>query len=161
MTRPENGVKAASVPEGIGRRLREERQRLGMNQTAFSEAAGTHRNTLVRYECGQRVPDTTFLTAIEQIGCDTSYLLTGTRRFTAKAASVGAADQIVDGVLAIGTKRSAEYRRGMLDVLRFRLEGERIQCPYREGTPQFDAYFAGNDRGHAVWRAMQQTEPAA
>lgn len=161
MTRPEIDAKAAAGPEGIGSRLREERQRLGMNQTAFADAAGMHRNTQVRYERGQRVPDTAFLTAIEQIGVDTAYLLTGTRCPTAKTVPLGAADQIVDGVLAFGTKRSAEYRRGMLDVLRFRLDGERLQCPYREGTPQFDAYFAGNDRGHAVWRGMQQAEPAA
>lgn len=70
--------------------------------------------------------------------------------------AVSVPDEIVDQVLAHGTKRSAEYRRGMLDVLRFRLEHQPIQCPYREGTSQFDAYFAGNDRGHAVWRAIQQ-----
>jgi hypothetical protein len=67
---------------------------------------------------------------------------------------MGGPEQIVDATLACGNKRSAEYRRGMLDVLRFRLQGVRIECPYREGTAQFDAYFSGNDRGHAVWRAM-------
>jgi hypothetical protein len=72
--------------------------------------------------------------------------------------AVSTPDEIVDQVLARGTRRSTEYRRGMLDVLRFRLERQPIQCPYREGTPQFDAYFAGNDRGHVVWRAMQQGE---
>lgn len=72
--------------------------------------------------------------------------------------AVSTPDEIVDQVLARGTRGSAEYRRGMLDVLRFRLEREPIQCPYRAGTPQFDAYFAGNDRGHAVWRAMQHGE---
>ncbi len=63
-------------------------------------------------------------------------------------------DQIVDGALAVGNRRSPEYRRGMLDVLRFRLEGLRIECPYKDGTAQFDAYFAGNARGHAEWRAL-------
>ena len=70
-------------------------------------------------------------------------------------------EQIVDSVLAIGTKRSTEYRRGILDVLRFRLVGDPIQCPYRESTPQFDAYFAGSDRGHAVWRTLQEAEKPA
>jgi len=113
------------------------------------------------YERGDRIPDAAYLSAIAAMGVDTSYVLTGKRQGSPEAARAAAADQIVDGVLAIGTRRSAEYRRGMLDVLRFRLDGERIQCPYREGTPQFDAYFAGNDRGHAVWRAMQRAEPAA
>lgn len=70
-------------------------------------------------------------------------------------------EQIADQVLARGTRRSIEYRQGMLDVLRFRLLRQPIQCPYREGTPQFDAYFAGNDRGHAVYRAMLQGEATA
>jgi len=63
-------------------------------------------------------------------------------------------EQIVDSALAVGNRRSSEYRRGMLDVLRFRLEGLRIECPYQEGTAQLDAYFAGNARGHAEWRAL-------
>ena len=63
-------------------------------------------------------------------------------------------EQIVDKALSVGDRRSAEYRRGMLDVLRYRLEGAPILCPFSEGSAQFDAYFAGNDRGHCVWRAM-------
>lgn len=63
-------------------------------------------------------------------------------------------EQIVEAVLSHGNKRSAEYRQGMLDALRFRLEGQRIKCPYREGSVLFDAYFAGTERGHAEWRAM-------
>lgn len=49
-------------------------------------------------------------------------------------------------------KRSHAYRRGMLDTLRFRLEGAPIRCPFLQGTAEFDAYFSGNDRGHGVWR---------
>lgn len=67
----------------------------------------------------------------------------------------GRAEQIVDDVLSHGDRRSPEYRRGMLDVLRFRLEGVRIAVPYRLGTAQADAYFAGNERGHHVFRGMQ------
>lgn len=63
-------------------------------------------------------------------------------------------DQIVDGALAIGNRRSPEYRRGMLDVPRFRLEGLRIECTFKDGTAPFDAYFAGNERGHAEWWAL-------
>lgn len=62
-------------------------------------------------------------------------------------------EAIVDVAKRNGDKRSAEYWRGALDVLRFRIEAVRIQCPYPEGTAQFDAYFSGNERGHALWRA--------
>lgn len=70
-------------------------------------------------------------------------------------------EQIVEQALALGSRRSAEYRSGALDVLRFRLEGRRICCPFREGTAQFDAYFAGNDRGHVLWRELKEQECTA
>lgn len=62
-------------------------------------------------------------------------------------------ESITAATLAMGTHRSAEYRAGLLDVLKFKMRGERIHCPYREGTASFDAYFAGNTRGFAVYRA--------
>lgn len=65
-------------------------------------------------------------------------------------------DCIADAALAHGDPRSREYRAGLLDVLKFKLQGDRIECPYRAGTAQFDAYFAGNDRGFAEWRKLQQ-----
>jgi hypothetical protein len=65
-------------------------------------------------------------------------------------------EQIVDHAVSVGNRCSAEYRRGMLDVLRFRLEGVRIECPYHQGTAQFDAYFAGNNRGHGLWRDLKE-----
>jgi hypothetical protein len=65
-------------------------------------------------------------------------------------------EQIVDAVLAHGDRRSPEYRRGMLDVLTYRMQGVRIQVPFELGTSQADAYFAGNERGHAVWRDLKE-----
>lgn len=65
-------------------------------------------------------------------------------------------ETIVDAALAVGDKRSPEYRQGVLDVLKFRLEGQRIKCPYEAGTAQFDAYFAGNERGHNIARTLRE-----
>lgn len=65
-------------------------------------------------------------------------------------------EQIVADAKQVGDRRSAEYWRGVLDVLRYRVHGERIECPYQEGTVQFDAYFAGNDRGHALMRMQRE-----
>lgn len=62
-------------------------------------------------------------------------------------------ETIAAAALAYGTPRSAEYRAGLLDVLKFKLRGEPIHCPHRAGTAQFDAYFAGNARGFDVYRA--------
>lgn len=69
-------------------------------------------------------------------------------------------EQIVADAKQAGNRRSAEYWRGALDVLRYRIHGERIACPYQEGSTQFDAYFAGADRGHALWRMHREGAPA-
>jgi hypothetical protein len=69
-------------------------------------------------------------------------------------------EKIVDNALAHSARRSPEYRRGMLSVIRFRMTGQRTPCPYSLGTSQADAYFAGNDRGHNLWRKMQQEKAA-
>lgn len=57
--------------------------------------------------------------------------------------------QLIDATLQHGTPKSPEYRRGM----RLKFGGQPIRCPFHPGTVQFDAYFAGNDRGHAIYRA--------
>ena len=62
-------------------------------------------------------------------------------------------ESITAAALATGNARSAEYRAGMLAVLKFKMRGERIHCPYKAGSAQFDAYFAGNAHGFDVYRA--------
>jgi hypothetical protein len=70
--------------------------------------------------------------------------------------------QMIDNAMKHGTPRSKEYRRGIEDVLKLKLGGQPIRCPFAPGTAQFDAYFAGNDRGHAIYRveAERQAEEA-
>lgn len=147
----------------LGARLAEERKRIGINKQAFGTACGVARAAQYRYEQGQRSPDTDYLGAAEALGVDVLYILTGARQISVRAALSGLAvdlspEVIADKVLAIGDKRSAAYRRGLIDVLAFRLEGKRIHCPYEAGTSEFDAYFAGNERGHFQWRLMVEGE---
>lgn len=66
--------------------------------------------------------------------------------------------QIVDTAMKHGTPRSREYRQGAEDVLRLKMGRQPIRCPYRPGTAQFDAYFAGNNLGHAIYRAEAQRQ---
>jgi|APMI01.1.fsa_nt_gi transcriptional regulator with XRE-family HTH domain len=63
----------------IGERLREERVRLGTNQTAFGEVGGVTKKTQMLYEGGDRFPDAQYLSAIADIGVDVAYVLTGKR----------------------------------------------------------------------------------
>lgn len=147
----------------LAERLAEERKRLGKSQAEFCSACGIGRTAQYRYERGERSPDTDYLGAAEALGVDVLYIVTGTRQVSVRSVLSGLAadlspEAIADKVLAIGDKRSAAYRCGLVDVLAFRLEGTRIQCPYQPGTSEFDAYFAGNERGHFQWRLMVEGE---
>lgn len=68
---------------------------------------------------------------------------------------------MIDESLRHATPCSPEYRKGVEDVLRLKFGGHPIRCPFRPGTSQFDAYFAGNDRGHRLYRAEVQRQQEA
>lgn len=63
----------------IGERLREERDRLGLSQTAFAELGGAGKHSQINYEADRRKPDATYLAALAQAGADITYILTGHR----------------------------------------------------------------------------------
>jgi transcriptional regulator with XRE-family HTH domain len=64
--------------DSIGRRLREERERVKLNQTDFAALAGATRQTQSNYEKGERVPDALYLAQIAMcVGADIQYILTG------------------------------------------------------------------------------------
>lgn len=64
---------------GIGERLKEERERLGLNQTDFAALAGASKNTQYNYEKGERSPDANYLAAAAVQGVDVLYVITGAR----------------------------------------------------------------------------------
>lgn len=61
-------------------RLKEERTRLGLNQTQFGEVGGVRKETQSLYESGKRSPDADYLARIAQAGADVTYILTGVRQ---------------------------------------------------------------------------------
>lgn len=63
----------------IGARLREERQRLGLNGADFGALASIGQRSLYRYEANERSPDAVFLAALAAHGVDVLYVLTGKR----------------------------------------------------------------------------------
>lgn len=67
------------IRDGVGDRLREERDRLGKNQTEFGELVGVSRGTQKAYELGSSSPDVRYLAALESCGVDVLYVLTGRR----------------------------------------------------------------------------------
>jgi len=63
----------------IGKRLREERERLGLSQVAFGEVGGVQKRAQINYEADERSPSAEYLSAIAVIGVDVVFILTGSR----------------------------------------------------------------------------------
>ncbi|MFK8331458.1 helix-turn-helix domain-containing protein [Pseudomonas sp. BJa5] len=64
---------------GIGSRLREERERLGLTQRVFGDIGGVEPNAQGKYESGERTPKADYLAAVAARGVDALYVLSGER----------------------------------------------------------------------------------
>ncbi|GLO54789.1 transcriptional regulator [Pseudomonas putida] len=64
----------------IGERLKEERSRLGLSQTDLGAAGGVGKTTQINYEKGTGSPDAKYLAAVEPLGIDVLYVVTGERK---------------------------------------------------------------------------------
>jgi transcriptional regulator with XRE-family HTH domain len=62
---------------GIGSRLRQERERLGLSQKIFGEIGGVEANAQGKYENGGRAPKADYLSRVAERGVDVLYVLTG------------------------------------------------------------------------------------
>lgn len=60
-------------------RLKEERKRLGLNQSEFAILGGVQKTAQLNYESGKREPDVAYLLKLESHGVDAAYILTGVR----------------------------------------------------------------------------------
>lgn len=65
--------------EDFGKRLKEERERLGLSQAKFAEACGVGKTAQYTYEKGDREPAYSYMDAAEKLGVDSHYVFTGTR----------------------------------------------------------------------------------
>ncbi|MBS5840547.1 helix-turn-helix transcriptional regulator [Pseudomonas lundensis] len=84
---------------GIGDRLKQERERLGLNQTELAAAAGASKNSQYNYEKGERSPDAAYLAAVAQKGVDILYVVTGVPT-----------PQVVEGFTEVEDKLVNQYR---------------------------------------------------
>lgn len=66
--------------QSVGNRLREERQRLGLNQTELGDKVGMTRKTQILYESGERPFDVNYMLRAHQVGLDVMYVLFGIRQ---------------------------------------------------------------------------------
>lgn len=74
----------------FGERLKQERERLAMSQTALAEVGGVGKTTQINYEKDVRRPDSGYLAALAAAGVDTQFLLTGSRYDTRSSLSSSA-----------------------------------------------------------------------
>jgi len=81
----------------------------------------------------------------------------------AKPREANLVDRLFDAAFNIARDpRSAEYKAGARSVLNYRYKGAGIRCPHPMGTAQADAFYAGVDEGHRIWRAhADASTPAA
>jgi hypothetical protein len=69
-------------------------------------------------------------------------------------------DLFNDAFSSTRDKRSPEYKRGVLDALKFRLkESPELKCPYHSGIAGADAWHSGTDEGK--WRAREYFQALA
>lgn len=61
----------------LGKRLAEERKRLGFNQEVMATHGGVKKQAQSLYESGKRKPDSEYLTLVAKVGVDVSYVITG------------------------------------------------------------------------------------
>jgi transcriptional regulator with XRE-family HTH domain len=80
---------------GIGPRLREERERLGMTQKVFGLIGGVEPNAQGKYESGERTPKADYLAAVAHHGVDVLYVLTGERLPTPIERLSGAEEKVL------------------------------------------------------------------
>lgn len=97
----------------LGARIKEERQRLGLNQTEFAALAGAGRRAMVNWESDGAAPLVTAVTAWAEAGADALYILTGRRTSDQTESLASKIDEQI-----------AEIRREMLDPARYRLPDE-------------------------------------
>ncbi|MDH4558366.1 helix-turn-helix transcriptional regulator [Pseudomonas sp. BN417] len=72
------------IPVGVGTRLREERERLGKNQTEFGALVGVSRGTQKAYELEHSSPDVSYLSKLQDLEVDVQYVVTGARNDVAR-----------------------------------------------------------------------------
>jgi len=95
---------------GVGERLREERERLGKNQTDFGVSAGVSRGTQKAYELESSSPDVRYLSGLQELGVDVHYVLTGTRGDT----DLNNLSDVESAVLGSMRRMSEDDRRVLL-----------------------------------------------
>lgn len=66
----------------ISDRLKEERERIGLNQADFAARGGASKHSQLDWEKGRATPNCAFMEAVAELGVDVRYVITGRRDYT-------------------------------------------------------------------------------
>jgi transcriptional regulator with XRE-family HTH domain len=89
----------------FGKRLKAERQRLGLTQTAFAERGGVSKVTQGAYESDSTRPDVAYLSRLADAGVDILWITTGRR------ASPGIDWDLIDELLELIDEWASERKK--------------------------------------------------
>lgn len=146
-------------------RLKEERERLGMTQPVFAAAAGAAKRTLIEWEKGATSPSAVQLLALQGIGVDVVYVLTGEREYREQETQ----GRFIDRMQAINATSVIVDALPLSDPARAGLKGCLTGDPVIDGTAIADAlarhrpqiavasYGAPPVISHAVHESKPQT----
>lgn len=99
------------ISDGVGDRLREERDRLGLNQTDFGAKGGVSRGTQKAYELGANSPDLRYLAALELAGVDVQYVLSGSRTLLSELALSPTESKVIENFRTLSDSDKASVLR--------------------------------------------------
>lgn len=99
------------IAPDVGDRIREERDRLGLNQTDFGSAAGVSRGTQKAYELGTSSPDIRYFSALEKMGVDIVYVITGHKAAPSADSLTADEAQVITAYRAMSDDDRASVRR--------------------------------------------------
>lgn len=82
----------------IGKRIRSERERLGISQEELRIACGISYRTQMAYELGESEPKVSYIVKFSELGADMNYIVTGNRAETiVERVFEGAKPEFLDG----------------------------------------------------------------
>lgn len=118
----------------LGKRLKEERQRLELTQQAMAEACGVSKRAQLNYESGDQLPGGGYLAATAGLGVDVVFVLTGNR------AAAGSAEEAL--LLAAYRNASPEVKRVVLAAL-----GAKVSPP---SATRAGIVIKGGEQGNVI-----------
>lgn len=129
----------SQITRPLGKNLREERRRLGLNQSELAQIGGVSKATQVAYEADSTRPDSDYLSLVSEAGVDVCWLLTGRR------AAPGVQWELLSEILALveewmGERGKPTSPSERIDLLRAlyaqfcadnRIDVEQMQATFR------------------------------